>query len=123
MLALFFPNLLPGHCLTLIGTEGGLVRQFLNAQTSLLAIDGAEPDDVSDTWGPVLAVPGGYRSSSLMPTGITLAAGQSITFDLSLAMSHRVHDGFTLADGDSSKPLFFGPGIAFEWSCTVSATD
>jgi len=37
-----------------------------------------------------------------------------------ISFSHRVLDGFTLADETSHRPLFFGPGVAFEFPCEVT---
>ena len=101
----------------------GLVRDFLRAQSTDLTVNGGAPVDVSDQWGTIILVPADhvYRTSMFLPTGVTLAAGESMTFDLVLALSHRLLDGLTLADGDSHKPLFFGPGVAFEFACTVTA--
>jgi hypothetical protein len=62
-----------------------------------------------------------YFTRVLYDTGITLSDGQSMTFNLVISLSHQLHDGFTLADGESHKPLFFGPGETFEFGCTVTA--
>jgi hypothetical protein len=101
----------------------GLVQDFLNAQTTTLAVNGGPPADVSDFWGPIAQVPsvGDYRTSTSLPTGVTLATGDAMTFDLALAMSHPVLDGFTLAEEHGRQPLFFGPGVAFNFPCTVTA--
>ena len=53
-------------------------------------------------------------------TGITLAVGETMTFVFAIALSHRVHDGFTFADEETRKPLVFGPGVAFAFACTVT---
>jgi hypothetical protein len=101
----------------------GLVQAFLNAQSTTLAVNGGSAVDVSDRWGPIEHLPtaGVYRAAVTLPTGIVLATGESMTFNLKLPLSHRVLDGFTLEDGASHKPLFFGPGLAFEFACTVTA--
>jgi hypothetical protein len=97
----------------------GLVRNYLSAQTTTLDVDGTV-SHISDGYGPIIAIPGGYRTSLLHDTGVTLAAGQSMTFNLVIALSHRLHDGFTLVNTDSHEFLFFGPGVIFEFPCTVT---
>jgi hypothetical protein len=97
----------------------GLVQFYLNAQTTTITVNG-NVSDISRGYGPIIAVPGAYRTSLLHDTGVTLAAGQSMTFNLVIAVSHRVHDGFTLVDTDSHKFLFFSPGVIFEFPCTVT---
>jgi hypothetical protein len=101
----------------------GLVQSFLNAQATTLSLNGGPAVDVSGSWGPIAPVPadGVYRAELALSTGTSLSAGQSMTFDLVLPLSHRVHDGFTLEDGTSHKPLFFGPGVAFDFPCRVTA--
>jgi len=101
----------------------GLVQTFLNAQTTTISVNGGEPVDVSADYAPIAPTSTGdlYFTRVLYDTGVTLSAGESMTFNLVITLSHRLHDGFTLADGDSHKPLFFGPGDTFEFPCTVTA--
>lgn len=97
----------------------GLVQNYLNAQVTTLNINGVVAD-VSRSYGPITKIPDAYRTSLFYDTGVTLAAGQSMTFNLTIAVSHRLHDGFTLVDVDSHEFLFFGPGVIFEFPCTVT---
>lgn len=99
----------------------GLVQTFLNAQTTTLAVNGAAPLDISGEYVPVSAAPGGtYFTRVAHDTGITLGAGERLTFKVVISFSQRVLDGFTLADETSHRPLFFGPGVAFEFPCEVT---
>lgn len=99
----------------------GLVQDFLNAQTTTIAVDNAAPIDVSDGYDPIaLAADGSYFTRVFQPTGITLNAGESMTFVLTIELGHQIHDGFTFEDEDNNKKLFFGPGIAGEFPCTVT---
>ena len=101
----------------------GLVQTFLNAQTTTISVNGGEPVDVSTDYDPIAPTSDGasYFTRVLYDTGVTLNAGESMTFNLVISLSHRLHDGFTLADGESHKPLLFGPGETFEFGCTVTA--
>jgi hypothetical protein len=100
----------------------GLVQGFLNAQTTTLALNGGAPVDISGEYLPVAAAPTGTHFTRVAhDTGITLDTGDRLTFNLVLSFSHRVLDGFTLADETSHQLLFFGPGDAFEFSCEVTA--
>jgi hypothetical protein len=99
----------------------GLVEAFLNAQTTTLSINGAAPLDISGEYVPISAAAGGtYFTRVAHDTGITLGAGDTLTFTVVISFSHRVLDGFTLADETSHRPLFFGPGVAFEFPCEVT---
>jgi hypothetical protein len=99
----------------------GLVQTFLNAQTTTLAVNGGTPLDISGEYVPISATPDGtYFTRVAHDTGITLEAGDSLTFNVVISFSHRVLDGFTLADETSHRPLFFGPGVTFEFPCEVT---
>jgi hypothetical protein len=99
----------------------GLVQAFLNAQTTTIAVDGGAPLDISGDYVPIsVAAGGGYFTRVAHDTGITLGAGETLTFNVVISFSHRVLDGFTLADETSHRPLFFGPGVAFEFPCEVT---
>jgi hypothetical protein len=99
----------------------GLVQAFLNAQTTTIAVDGGAPLDISGEYVPISAAPaGGYFTRVAHDTGITLGAGDRLTFNVVISFSHRVLDGFTVADETSHRPLFFGPGVSFEFPCEVT---
>jgi hypothetical protein len=90
----------------------GLVQAFLNGQTTTLALNGGAPPDISGEYVPISAAPGGgYFTRVAHDTGITLRAGESLTFNVVISFSHRVLDGFTLADETSH---------AFEFPCELT---
>jgi len=100
----------------------GLVQVFLNAQTTTLRVNAGAPLDISGEYVPISAAPGGtYFTRVAHDTGITLGAGESLMFNFVISFSHQFLDGFTLADETSHRPLFFGPGVAFEFPCEVTA--
>ena len=101
----------------------GSIQAFLNAQTTIVAVKGGAPIDLSAGYAPIASTSGGsYFTRVAHDTGITLGAGEQLTFELVISFSHRVLDGFTLADETSHRPLFFGPGAAFEFRCVVTGT-
>ena len=101
----------------------GLVQQFLNAQTTTIVVNAGAPTDVSDGYDPITPAAGGaYLTRVLHPTGVTVGTGESMTFSLVLELAHQLHDGYTFEDVDSHRKLIFGPGVAFEFPCTVIGT-
>jgi hypothetical protein len=77
----------------------GEMQDFLNAQTTTESVNGGAPVDVSGgydgpTWYPPASV---WTSFVQYPTGVVLAAGQSMTFSVKLSLAHPVYDGATLA--------------------------
>ena len=67
-----------------------------------------------------MAPDGSYFTRVFKPTGITLNVGESMTFVLTIELAHQIHDGFTFEDQDNNKKLFFGPGVAFQFPCTIT---
>jgi hypothetical protein len=103
--------------------EKGLVQSFLKAQTTTVAVGGTAPVDISDSYGPIEPAPNGnFRSHVHFDTGVTLGDGNALQVDGVLALSHLVHDGVTLADEDTHRPQFFGPGDAFTFGCLITAS-
>lgn len=100
--------------------NNGLLIGFLVAQTSTLSINGGDVIDLSHEYSAPTSNAGVYSAAVTYDTGITLAVGETMTFVFSIALSHRVHDGFTFADEETHRPLVFGPGDAFEFVCTVT---
>ena len=99
----------------------GLTQNYLHAQTSSLSVNGAAAADVSGLWVAPFATSGAWQTTLLYPTGITLAAGQSMTFHLVVSLSHPSVDGLSFENGVSGKPVFFGPGPTFDLGvCTVT---
>ena len=101
----------------------GLVQDFLRAQTTRVVVGDGEPVDISNSYGAIEPTPNGnFRSRVRHDTGVTLAAGDALAVRGVMALSHLVHDGFTLADEDTHRPMFFGPGEEFTFACRVTAT-
>lgn len=98
----------------------GLLIDFLTAQTTSLSVNGGDAFDLSAAYSPPTLSADVYAAAATYDTGIALAVGESMTFVLTIELSHRVHDGFTFADEETHKPVFFGPGVAFEFACTVT---
>lgn len=99
----------------------GLMEDYLQAQTTTIIVNGGPPIDVSDSYSaPAPDDFGTFGSDVSYDTRIVLAAGESMTFVVSIVLSHRLNDGYTFEDETrTKKPLFFGPGLAFEFPCTV----
>ena len=100
----------------------GLMVDYLQAQTTTIIVNGGPPIDVSDAYSPPAPDDFGTFGSDVgYDTGIVLAAGESMTFVVSIVLSHRLNDGYTFEDDTKTKkPFFFGPGLAFEFPCTVT---
>jgi hypothetical protein len=106
----------------------GALRNFLNDQTTTVALNGGAPVDVSGLYGaPSQSPDGTWASIGFFPTGITLASpGDQMTFTFTLSLAHRLAEplngpvawelGFT-----PGQPLFSGPGVVINGTCTVTA--
>jgi len=70
----------------------GLVRDFVNAQTTTVSLNGGAPVDVSNLWSTPAPVAAGAVSFVSYDTGTTLAAGESLTFRLTTTLAHPVLD-------------------------------
>jgi len=98
----------------------GLVQDFLNAQTTTVSVNGGVPVDVSGGYIPIFPLGTDFATRVFYDTGITLGVGDSLRFEVAMSMSHRMLDGLTFASDENDKPLFFGPGVAFVFPCTVT---
>jgi hypothetical protein len=100
----------------------GLMVDYLQAQTTTVIVNGGPPIDLSGSYSaPAPDGFGTFSSDLTYDTGIVLAAGASMTFVVSIALSHQLNDGYTFEDETRTrKPFFFGPGLAFEFPCTVT---
>jgi hypothetical protein len=98
----------------------GLVQDFVEAQTTTVATNGGAAVDVSNLFSrPANYPPGGFVSWMNYDTGIALAPGESMTFRLASAVSHRVLDGIVFENGEFGRPLF-GEGTILDATCTVT---
>jgi hypothetical protein len=98
----------------------GLLVDFLQAQTTTVSVNGGALIDLSDAYSAPADLAAVFSSAASYDTGIALAVGESMSIVFVIELSHRVHDGFTFAEQDTHRPLFFGPGEAFEFVCTVT---
>lgn len=98
----------------------GLLEVYLQAQTTTVSVNGGEVIDLSDAYSAPTELTDVFSSRASYDTGIALAAGESMSFVFVIELSHRLHDGFTFAEEETHRPLFFGPGEAFEFVCTVT---
>jgi hypothetical protein len=98
----------------------GLVEDFLQAQTTTLVVNGSTPIDASSMYDEATTRdPGDWVSFVRVPTGVTLAPGESATLTFTLAVSHRLTDGELFANGERGRPQFLDTG-AITYSCTVT---
>jgi hypothetical protein len=70
----------------------GLVRDFVNAQTTTVSVGGAPAVDVSGLWSTPEPIANGALSFLSYDTGTALAAGESLTFHLVSTLAHPVMD-------------------------------
>ena len=91
-------------------TNFGLVHDFLQAQTTTLSVNGGTPVDVSDRYGAPAGSQGDVGAFVNVPTGVVLSAGQSMTFEYVVSVSHLIFDGES----------FGGPGVLADLTCTVT---
>jgi hypothetical protein len=97
----------------------------LNAISTIASIDGGPVADVdgywsapepvwSDLWGAIV-----WATYWTYPTGITVAAGDSITISYEWALSHQLVDGLVKIDDTNKLMHFTGP---YSFSCTITAS-
>jgi len=99
----------------------GILTAFLNAQTSTISFSGTTVDVADAFAGPDQSPQGDWVSFVTYPTGITLAAGQSLTVAWTTSLDHRVPEVFNpAAGGEPGKPVLNEAGTV-TWSCTVTA--
>jgi len=93
----------------------GLVMDFRNNQTTTLTY-GAQQVDLSNTWSlPLRADDGSWFTAGYYDTGVTLQAGDSVTFTFAIDLRHVQPTGFT-----HGNPHPITPVLA---SCTLSVPD
>jgi hypothetical protein len=95
----------------------GAVQSYLNAQTTTLSVNGGPIPDLSDDWtGPLEMSDGSWQARVTYDTGVTLGAGQSLTFSFEIVLAHPVPEVGGTA-GTQINPR----GSQGVWSCTVTA--
>ena len=90
-----------------VAKNQGLIKNFLQGQTTTISLNGAAPIDISDSYGPIEPVTDGFVTRVSYDTGVTLAAGESLQVDATQEVSHLLIDGFR--DETTNKPLKYSP--------------
>jgi hypothetical protein len=114
----------------LLEVNRGVLRNFLNAQTTTLSVNGGQPVNVNSLYGPMFQNPDGtWQVVLTYPTGVTLAnPGDSMTVTETLTLDRQVAEvlngpvGFADYGFNPGAPLFSGPGFYAAATCTVTAT-
>jgi hypothetical protein len=95
----------------------GLVKDFLQAQTTTISLNGAAPIDISDSYSAIEEHPeGGFKTRVRHDTGVTLSAGESLQADGTVVVSNPVIDEAT------RRPVMFKPGEEQSFSCRITAS-
>lgn len=84
----------------------GLVKDFLQAQTTTISLNGAAPTDISDSYSPIKELPNGW------------SAGESLQADGTIAVSHPIPDFFD----DAHRPVVIQPEDLSSFSCRITAS-
>ena len=104
------------------GAIGG-VYAFRKAETTIVSVNDAPMIDVSGSWGdpePLAGFAAVTRMTS--PTGVTIAAGESMRFTLALIFDRPLTDPSDY-DGDGRiDPVTVGKGLSFGGTCSVTAS-
>ena len=105
-----------------VAKNRGLVKQFLDAQTTTVSLDGAASIDISDSYSEIEPRPGTgeFATGIRHDTGVTLAAGESLKVDGMMAVSHVVASG--ILDDDTHRPMLFRPAEPISFSCRITAS-
>ena len=99
-----------------------------SAQMTQVSVNGGAPVDVSRDFAPLARTPVTtdlgvvvwvWRSQVLYPTGITLGAGQQLTFRFVQTLSRGVPD-WVFSDTGAWSFQFDGPGVFEDVTCTVT---
>jgi hypothetical protein len=99
----------------------GLMKNFLQAQTTTISIDGAAPIDLSDSYSQIEARPDedDFVSRIHYDTGVTLSAGESLQVDGMLAFSNVVPE---VRDETTHRAILFRPEDPFPIHCRITAS-
>jgi hypothetical protein len=100
----------------------GLVKQFLQAQTTTISLNGAAPVDLSDSYSAIEPRPDeeDFVSGVRHDTGVTLSAGESLQVDGMVVVSHVVASG--LLDEFTHRPVLFRPEGPLTIRCRITAS-
>jgi hypothetical protein len=112
-----------GAQVTVFGRWGakneGLIRAWLTAADVTFSVNGEPLPDANNLWSPPYKEDGVARTMWAV-TLDPLASGESYTLQWTWGLTHPVIDGY---DYDGVRgPDRFGPGVAFEGACTLTAS-
>jgi hypothetical protein len=88
----------------------GLAEDFRQAQTTTISLNGGPPVDVSAGYDIPHQEGSGWVTRVFYRTGITLVAGQTVTFHFTATISHTVYDGVAFASR----------GTVMDFTCAVT---
>jgi hypothetical protein len=100
----------------------GLVKNYLQAQTTTISLDGAGPIDLSDSYSAIEARPdqGDFVSRIRYDTGVTLSAGESLQVNGMVAVSNVVPDA--MLDEITHRPILFRSEQPLTINCRITAS-
>jgi len=99
----------------------GLVRDFLNNQSTTATLDGSPIANASARWSAPQALPPFSVSVWLSPVKTLANPGDSMSLTMQISLRNPIPQG---RDPDTGKQIFAGPGDALQpdFGCTVTAT-
>jgi hypothetical protein len=104
----------------------GGIRNFLQDVTAIASVNGTPVANANSYFTAPEPLPpdapGNWITWWIYPTGITLAAGQSLTLTLDWVLSRPLADGMPHGVVDPAGDLFENGGLPSPLSCTVTAT-
>jgi len=98
----------------------GLMKNFIQAQTTTISINGGATVDLSDSYGPIEPDDGFFASHIHHDSGVTLSAGESLQVDGMVAVSNVVPDG--VIDEITHRPVLFRPQEPLTFHCRITAS-
>jgi hypothetical protein len=97
-------------------TRRGVLQAYLNAQSTTVSVNGGAAVDLSAHWtAPSQQSDGSWLTRVRYDTGVTLAAGQSLTFRFEIVLNNPV------PEVTGGQPAFNPSGSQGVWACTVTA--
>jgi hypothetical protein len=97
----------------------GLTKDFILDQSTTVSVNGGTAVDVSAQYLSPFVESDFWFTRVFYPTGVTLATGESMTFQMVVTLSHVSVDGVSFENGEFGKPVFFN-GRFFDVTCTVT---
>jgi hypothetical protein len=98
-------------------TRRGVLLAWLTAQSTSLSVNGGPTLDLTGDWSsPGQQSDGSWLTTVDADTGVTLAAGQSLTFAFEITLAHPVPE--VVGGGQPGSNPAGSQGV---WTCTVTA--